>query len=128
MRFFLVLLAVIGLLTSPAVAAAAQARCHCPGGDVMTQMAKAEMPGNAQADTQKGDPCCDPGKDQGQTKHSTMECALACAAMCGVVAALPITPTALVAPPERGSAPQVRVASLKSHESSRLERPPKLIV
>lgn len=127
MRFVLALLALIGLLTSPAMAAAAQAQCHDHGGQAMMQMAMADMPGMTQADGQKADPCCDPGKDQGQTKHRTMDCAQACAAMCGVVVALPSAPAALIVRPERAAAPLVRVASLKTHEPSRLERPPRSI-
>lgn len=127
MRFVLALLAVIGLLTSPAMAAAAQVQCHDHGGQMMMQMPMADMPGMSQAESQKADPCCDPGKDQGQSKHSKMDCAQACAAMCGVVVALPNVPATLVAKPGRDAAPTARVASLKPHEPSRLERPPRSI-
>ena len=90
-------------------------------------MAMADMPGMSMGDSHKADPCCDPGKDQVQKKHNDAECAKACSAMCGVIAALPSAPTALLAPPDRGTPPQARVASLKPHEPSRLERPPKSI-
>ena len=125
MRFVLTLLAVVGLLISPAVAVAAQ--CHGHSGDAIMQMAMSDMPGMAQAGAQKADPCCDPGKEQGQKKHSTMDCAQACAAMGGVVAALPSPPAALIARPDRDGAPPTLVASLKPHEPSRLERPPRSI-
>ena len=124
MRFVLALLAIVGLLTSPAAAAAAQASCH---NHASMSVAMADMPGMAQADTQKADPCCDPAKDTGQSKHKSSDCAQSCATMCGVVAALPNTPVAFFAPPARESAPQARVASLKPHEPSRLERPPRSI-
>ena len=127
MRFVLALMAVIGLLTSPAMAAAAQVQCLGHGGDATMPMSMAGMPGMAQAGGQTADPCCDPGKDQGQTKHGKMDCAQACAAMCGAVAALPSAPATLIARPDRGAAPQARVASLKPHEPSRLERPPRSI-
>ena len=126
MRFVLVLLAMIGLLASPAAAAAAQASCHEHAGTEMTSMA---MPGMAMAhaDGQKADPCCDPAKDQGQSKHDAMSCLAACAVMCGVAAALPAGPTPLVAPPDHSAPEPARLASLKPHEPSRLERPPKSI-
>lgn len=124
MRLVLALLAIIGLLTSPAAAEAAQAACH---DHASMAVAMADMPGMAQADTHKADPCCDPAKDSGQSKHKSSDCAQACATMCVVVAALPNSPAAFFAPPARESAPQARVASLKPHEPSRLERPPRAI-
>ena len=127
MRFIVALLAVIGLLASPAAAAAAQASCHEHGGAQMMSMPMADMPGMAQAHGQKADPCCDPGKSQGQTKHDAMSCLQACAVMCGVVAALPSTPMALLAPSDPAAREPARLASLKPHEPSRLERPPKSI-
>ena len=129
MRFVVVLLAMLGLLASPAAAAAAQASCHDHGGDKMMSMAMAAMPGMAHADGQKADPCCDPvgHQDQGQTKHKDMSCLQACAVMCGVVVALPSTPTALAPPLDLGAPEPARLASLKPHEPSQLERPPKSI-
>jgi hypothetical protein len=127
MRFIVALLAVIGLLASPAGAAAAQASCHDHGGAKMMSMPMADMPSMAQADGQKADPCCDPGKSQGQTKHDATSCLQACAVMCGVVAALPSTPTVLLAPSDPAAREPARLASLKPHEPSRLERPPKSI-
>jgi hypothetical protein len=125
-RFVLALLAVIGLLTSPVAAAAAEAVCGGHGGAAM-QMAMTDMPSMAQANTGKADPCCDPNKGHAPNQHSNADCAQACAAMCGVIAALPSTPVAFLAPPARDSQPQARAASLKPHEPSRLERPPKSI-
>jgi hypothetical protein len=125
MRLLLALMAVIGLLLSPAAAAAAQVRCHEQGG-IMT-MAKADMPGMVQADSRKADPCCDPAKHRGETKHHDMSCLQTCAAMCGVVAALPSMPFALIAPPHNGAPEPARLASLKPHEPSQLERPPRSI-
>jgi hypothetical protein len=124
MRFIVALLAVIGLLASPANA---QASCHDHGGAKMMSMPMADMPGMAQADGQKADPCCDPGKSPGQTKHDAMSCLQACAVMCGVVAALPSTPMVLLAPSDLAAPEPARLASLKPHEPSRLERPPKSI-
>jgi hypothetical protein len=126
MRFIVALLAVIGLLASPAGAAAAQASCHDHGGAKMMSMPMADMPSMAQADGQKADPCCDPGKSQGQTKHDATSCLQACAVMCGVVAALPST-MVLLAPSDLAPPEPARLASLKPHEPSRLERPPKSI-
>lgn len=127
MRFVLVLLAVMGLLASPAAAAAAQAACHDHAGQMMMDMPMADMPGVAQADGQQTDPCCDPGKDQGRTKHDATSCLQACAVMCGIVAALPAaTATPLVSPDHTRPEP-TRMASLKPHEPSRLERPPRSI-
>lgn len=127
MRFVLALLAVIGLLASPVAAAAAQAACQDHGGAMMS-MPMADMTGMSQADGQKTDPCCDPGKTQGQSKHSDMDCMQACAAMCGVVAALPAVAMVALAAPEHLTLTPARVASLKPHQPSRLERPPKSIV
>ncbi|MBS0361509.1 MAG: hypothetical protein JSR98_09020 [Proteobacteria bacterium] len=127
MRFVLVLLAVMGLIASPAAAAAAQAACHDRGGQAMMDMPMAGMPGMAQADGQKTDPCCDPGKDQGQTKHDATSCLQACAVMCGIVAALPAVVATPLAPPARVAPKPAPVASLKPHEPSRLERPPRSI-
>ena len=126
MRFVLALLAVIGLLASPAAAAAAQATCHNHGGEIM-HMAMADMPGMAMADGHKADPCCDPGKAEGQKKHSAADCAQACAVMCGVLAALPSQPPAHLAPPDHDAPPVGRLAPLQPHEPSQLERPPKSI-
>jgi hypothetical protein len=126
MRFLLVLLAVIGLLLSPAAAAAAQAACQDHGG-AMISMPMGDMPGMSQADGQKTDPCCDPSKDQGKSKHDPMSCMQACAAMCGVVAALPAVSAAPLTPAVRLALQPARVASLKPHEPSRLERPPRSI-
>jgi len=126
MRFVLALLAVIGLLASPVAAAAAQAACH-DHGQAMMSMPMADMPGMSQVDGQKADPCCDPGKDKGQTKHDAMSCMQACAAMCGVVAALPAVATAALAAPDHLALQPARMASLKPHEPSRLERPPRSI-
>lgn len=129
MRFVLALLAVIGLLASSAAAAAAQATCHSRGGEMMMPMAvaMADMSGATMGDSHKPDPCCNPGKDQVQKKHSDAECAQTCAAMCGIIAALPSAHVAFLALPDRGTPPQARVASLKPHEPSRLERPPRSI-
>lgn len=127
MRFILALLAVIGLLASPVAAAAAQASCQEHGGGQMMSMPMANMPGMVHADGQKGDPCCDPGKSSGQTKHDAASCLQACAVMCGVVAALPAGPMPLIASPDHSAPEPARLASLKRHEPSRLERPPKSI-
>jgi hypothetical protein len=126
MRFVLALLAVIGLLFSPAAAAAAQASCQ-DHGEQMMSMATAAMPGMSQADGQKADPCCDPGKNQSQSKHHDMTCVQACAAMCGVPAALPAVAMVPLAAPQHVALKPALVASLKPHEPSRLERPPKSI-
>lgn len=127
MRFVLALLAVIGLLASPVAASAAQAACHDHMGQTIMGMPMADMPGTTQADNQKADPCCDPGKDTGKSKHDAMSCMQACAAMCGVVAALPAVATAPLQPLDHATLQPARMASLKPHEPSRLERPPRSI-
>ena len=127
MRFVLVLLAVMGLLASPAAAAAAQAACHDHGGQTMMDMPMPGMSGMAQAGGQKADPCCDPSKDRGQTKHDATSCLQACAVMCGIVAALPAATATPLAPVVRAAPKPAPVASLKPHEPSRLERPPRSI-
>lgn len=90
-------------------------------------MAMAGMPGMAHADGQKGDPCCDPHQDHGKARPDAMSCLKACALMCGVVAALPSTPLALAAPLGLAAPEPMRLASLKPHPPSGLERPPKSI-
>ena len=127
MRFVLVLLAVIGLLASPAAAAAAQAACHDHGGQTKMDMPMAGMPGMAQADGQQTAPCCDPGKGRGQTKHDATSCLQACAVMCGIIAALPAAMATPLVSPDRTFPEPARMASLKPHEPSRLERPPRSI-
>lgn len=125
MRFLLALLAVIGLLVSPATAAAAQAACHGHGEAAMS-MAMPDMTGMDHADG-KPDPCCDPAKDQAKSKHDAMSCIAACIAMCGIPAALPNTPAAISMKPEHGAPAPARTASLKPHEPDGLERPPRSI-
>jgi hypothetical protein len=123
MRLLLAFMAVIGLLLSPAAAAAAQEKCNHQAG----MMSIAKAPGMAQAGDQKSDPCCDPSKHQGETRHDDMGCLQACAVMGGVVAALPSPALALIAPPSDKAPGPGRLASLKPHEPGRLERPPRSI-
>jgi hypothetical protein len=124
MRIILALLAVIGLLASPAVAAAAQAACHQQSAAKMADMAMGGAPGMA-----KADPCCDPGagKDLDKSKDHNRGCLHVCVTLCGVVAALPSTPAALPEPPSLGPPESVRLASLKPGDPRRLERPPRSI-
>jgi hypothetical protein len=110
MRFLVALLAVIGLLASPAVAAAAQASCYDHYGGATMHMAMTDMPGMTHTDGQMADPCCDPAKSAHSGRHDMTDCAQACAAMCGVIAALPSDPAAYIAPSDRGAPPQGRVA------------------
>lgn len=123
MRFVLALLAVIGLLLSPAAAAAAQAACHGHDGQAMMSMPMGDMPGMSQPDGHKADP----GKDQGKSKQDPMSCMQACATMCGVAAALPAVSAASLASAAHSVLQPARMASFKPHEPSRLERPPKSI-
>lgn len=82
----------------------------------------------AQADDAKAaDPCCNPGKDQGRGKHDAMSCGRACAGVCNVVAALPVRVMAPLAGSDHTAPAPALVASLKPHEPSRLERPPRSI-
>lgn len=125
MRFVLVLLAMIGLLASPVAAAAAQAACAGHGPEAMMGM-PTTITGMSHGDGAKADPCC-PDKDHGQPKHHDMSCAAACAVMGGVVAAMPSAPASLAIGSTAASPPPTRMASLQSHASSRLERPPRSI-
>ncbi len=125
MRFLLALLAVIGLLASPASAAAAQAVC-LGHGEAMMPMAMPDMPGMDHADG-KADPCCDPASDKAPSHHDAMPCLLACMAMCGVTAALPSAAPVSLAKPDHGAPPPGRMASLTPHDPERLERPPRPI-
>jgi hypothetical protein len=122
MRRLLVLFALLGLLFSPAVAAAAQQAC-AEGGPEMAGMA---MPAAATADPAtpgQPDPCCDHGKT---APDSGKACAQACATMCGVVATLPTMALYLAAPVRERVAADVAMA-LKPHPPPGTERPPRPI-
>lgn len=119
MRRLLVILALLGLLYSPAAAVAAQQTCA----ESMGGMPGMEMA--APADDHAGataDPCCDHGSKTPDAKA----CAQACAVMCGVVAALPeaiaYAPPALTAPLEA-----TPILVLKPHPPPLAERPPRSI-
>lgn len=126
MRLIVVLLALVGLLASPAVAAAAQVGCYEADHAAMAT----DMPGMAGMDAMTGTaaPCCDPGKSPQAPHKKPMPCALACAVMSGVTMVSPgaadglwLTPTRVLLKPALSHRP-------RAHAPPRLERPPRSIV
>lgn len=84
MRHLLAILALIGLLLSPAAASAAAMRCtHEHGAMAMT----AEWPPTTAEIAGATHDCCD--EDQKSSEHDSKACAQDCAVMCGVSVALP---------------------------------------
>ena len=85
MRVFLAMLALVGLLLSPAAASAAAQRClHQDGGAMVMTMGAAPPSADGKASHHN---CCDEhGKP---AKHDNKACAQACATVCGVNVALP---------------------------------------
>lgn len=121
MRRLLVLLALLGLLYSPAAAVAAQRSCVEAGAEMMTGMLMAATAADHAAPNAP-DPCCDHGKKAMDGKA----CAQACATMCGVTAALP-TANVYVAPRPKALVVAERVLPLKPRPPPRTERPPRSI-
>lgn len=121
MRRLLVLFALLGLLYSPAAAAAAQRSCVEAGAEMAGMMMAATAADHAAPSAP--DPCCDHSKKTMDGKA----CAQACATMCGVTAALP-TAYVYVAPRPKASVVAERVLPLKPRPPPRTERPPRSIV
>ncbi len=120
MRLLLVLFALVGLLSSPAAAVAAQQTCADAGMPMAGMAGMGAEAGKADADAK--DPCCDHKPKAPDNKA----CAQACAVMCGVVAALPAT--AFFVPPQiKGATVAEVVLPLKPHPPPRTERPPRSI-
>lgn len=126
MRLVLVLMAVLGLLASPA-AAAAVAPCRDHAGAMMAGMPMPAMAAMDAAGAQKSDPCCDPANHRGAPKHDAKSCLQACAAMGGFAVALPSGSAPLVASAVHAAPPPTRVASLTPRAPGPLERPPRPI-
>lgn len=122
MRPLLVLLALLGLLISPAVAAAAQRSC-AQAGPEMAGMMMAAAPASDQATADAPDPCC----DHSQKSMDSKACAQACATMCGVTAALPSAAVFIAPRPKLGLRAEA-VLPLKPQPPPRIERPPRSIV
>lgn len=120
MRRLLVLLALLGLLYSPAAAVAAQQTC-AESGAMMPGMAMA-APDQDAAGAGAADPCC----DHGQKHQDSKACVQACAVMCGVVATVPVT-AIFVMPSVKTEMVVESVRPLKPHPPPRAERPPKAI-
>jgi hypothetical protein len=128
MRLLLALLALVGLLLSPAAASAGAAACAHHMGEAQAMVMDGAMPGAAmaQADTgAAGDHgCCDPAGDN-PAQHDSKACAQACAQMCVTTAAIA----------EPGPAPARRIGHLvleaatpktyRAHAPPGLERPPR---
>lgn len=127
MRLLLALLAVLALAANPATAAAAQAGCATHGApSAMAGLDMANMPGMAHAGsrTSVADPCCDHAAKHGKSDQS---CAQACATTCAVVTALPATMVSLAPRLAASVLHPGPMASLKPHDPSQLERPPRSI-
>ncbi|MCI3130908.1 hypothetical protein [Phenylobacterium aquaticum] len=120
MRRLLVLFALLGLLYSPAAAAAAQRSCVEAGAEMAGMVMAATAADHAAPNAP--DPCCDHGKKAMDGKA----CAQACATMCGVTAALP-TANVYVAPRPKALVVAERVLPLKPRPPPRTERPPRSI-
>ncbi|WP_068875191.1 MULTISPECIES: hypothetical protein [unclassified Phenylobacterium] len=120
MRRLLILLALLGLLYSPAAAVAAQQACVEAGAE-MTGMTMAVTTSDPTAPSAP-DPCCDHSKETMDSKA----CAQACATMCGISAALP-SADVHVAPQPKAAVVADRVLPLKARPPPRTERPPKSI-
>ena len=119
MRVLLAILALIGLLLSPAVATAAAATCnHAHEGAAMVMSMGAPQ---AEADSQHD--CCDP--DGKPVHHDGKSCAQACAAMCVVSVTLPApleTDPAIEGRAVLEATPQLAPSP---HPPPNLKRPPK---
>jgi hypothetical protein len=124
MRVLIALLAVLGLLASPATAAASMAACdHALASGAMAGMST--MPGmDASAAKKAGDPCCDPSTRHKQTSKS---CAQACAAACGLATALPSAESGAPFAVAPAAHTRARFASLHAYEPAGPERPPRSI-
>ena len=115
MRFVLALLAILGLLTAPLTAAAAQASCGHEGPGAMP----------AGVHTSGADPCCDHSGQQG--KKADVVCAQACATSCGVAVALASSPYSVVFATTQAAVAPSRIGSPHPYEPPGLKRPPKSI-
>jgi hypothetical protein len=121
MRRLLVLFALLGLLISPAAAAAAQRACAQAGPAMAGMMMAAPATDHATSDAP--DPCC----DHSQKTMDGKACAQACATMCGVTAALP-TAAVYLAPRLKIGVLAETVLPLKPQPPRRAERPPRSLV
>ena len=125
MPFLLALLAVVAMVSNPAIAAP-KADCNDRAPTAASSMS---MPGTASRNvtTQKHTamPCCDPGA--GKKPMSSRDCSQACAAMASVAV--------VTTPQDQGALVGFRLARsaasasdrLRAHEPGRLDRPPKHI-
>ena len=121
MRLLLAILAVMGLLISPATATAASAACAQMGAHEMMAMPMADG-----AHQEPGDgvhPCCE---DKAPKPESDKDCIQACVSMCAVAVVLPAPLMQIVAPPRAAPEPQA-VARPRPHSPPRAERPPRSI-
>ncbi len=128
MRRLLAVLAVLGLLTAPLPAAAAQLDCEQMAPQAMAGMDMAATP-DAASDATKAppaDPCCDHGKSA--PANHDKSCAQACAAMCAVTAALSSEPLGVTLVGARIATKIGIEAPLRAHSPPPNERPPRSIV
>ena len=84
MRHLLAILALVGLLLSPAAASAAAMRCMHEHGGMAVVMDASTMSADA---TGAAHDCCD--EDGKSSDHDSSACAQDCAVVCGVSVALP---------------------------------------
>jgi hypothetical protein len=127
MRRLLAVLAVLGLLSAPLQAAAAQMDCAQMAPQAMAGMDMGS-PSDAASDSKAApaDPCCDHGKST--PTHQDKSCAMACAAMCGVTAVLISEPLGVTLVSARVSTKIGIEAPLRAHSPPPDERPPRSIV
>lgn len=121
MRHLFALLAFIGLLISPATAAAATAACAEMGPHEMMAMPMAD--GSQQEPGDDAHPCCE---DKAPNPKSDKDCIQACVSMCAVAVVLPAPLMLVVAPPRAAPEPQA-VAQPRPHSPPRAERPPRSV-
>lgn len=126
MRVLLALLALVGLLLSPAAASAAAVSClhHHRDGQMLMAM-DAAQPGHM--DPAGEHECCDDEREQ-PAQHDGKACAQACAVMCGVSVAMPEAPAEqpLAARLAPFHAPRAR--ALRGHAPPGPDHPPKLSI
>lgn len=118
MRFWLALLALLGLLLTPVAASAAAPACLQPAHSAPMAMAGPNA-GDAHA-------CCPDSGAPKPAKSDHKTCETACALMCaGVVAALPAAEPALVMPQDHLQFGALPPDVARAHPPSVPDRPPR---
>lgn len=123
MRLLLAMLALVGLLMTPAVASAGAAACFGHGDRAIVASAGDSVADHTEHEADHS--CCDP---QGAPdRHDSQACAKACAAMCVTTAAL--SDTAAQAPAPLGSlaVETMPPKAFHAHAPPGLKRPPRTL-